>query len=51
MEVYEEKSIGYLPAYIRDNLTDDLHDKVCFRTDYEIITYEKFNKIFKQIKK
>lgn len=51
MEVYEEKNIGYLPAYVRDNLTDDLHDKFGFRTDYEIITYEKFNKIFKQIKK
>ena len=51
MEVYEEKGIGYSPAYVRDNLTDHLHDKFSFRTDYEIITYEKFNKIFKQIKK
>ena len=51
MEVYEAKGIGYSPAYVRDNLTDHLHDKFSFRTDYEIITYEKFNKIFKQIKK
>ena len=51
MEVYEEKGIGYSPAYVGDNLTDHLHDKFSFRTDYEIIIYEKFNKIFKQIKK
>lgn len=51
MEVYEEKGIGYSPAYVGDNVTDHLHDKFSFRTDYEIITYEKFNKIFKQIKK
>ena len=51
MEVYKEKGIGYSPAYVRDNLTDHLHDKFSFRTDYEIITYKKFNKIFKQIKK
>ena len=51
MEVYEEKGIRYSPAYVGDNLTDHLHDKFSFRTDYEIIIYEKFNKIFKQIKK
>lgn len=51
MEVYEEKGIGYSLAYVGDNVTDHLHDKFSFRTDYEIITYEKFNKIFKQIKK
>ena len=51
MEVYEEKGTGYSPAYVRNNLTDDLHDVFGFRTDYEITTYEKFNKIFKQLKK
>ena len=51
MEVYEEKGTGYSPAYVRNNLTDDLHDVFDFRTDYEITTYEKFNKIFKQLKK
>ena len=25
MEVYEEKGVGYVPAYVRDDLTDDLH--------------------------
>ena len=51
MEVYEEKGTGYSPAYVRDNLTDDLHDTFGFRTDYEITTYEKINKIFKQLKR
>lgn len=47
MEVYEEKSAGYSPAYVRDNITDDLHEIFGFRTDYEITNYKK---IFKQIK-
>ena len=51
MEVYEEKNAGYSPAYVRNNLTDDLHEVFGFRTDYEIINYENFNKIFKQLKK
>lgn len=50
MEVYEEKNSGYSPAYVRDELTDDLHLIFGFRTDYEIISYENFKKIFKQIK-
>ena len=51
MEVYEEKGNGYSPAYIRNDLTDDLHEKFGFRTDYEIINYENYEKIFKQLKK
>lgn len=51
MEVYEEKGAGYSPAYVRDDLTDDLHDVFGFRTDYEIINYKNFEKIFKQLKK
>ena len=51
MEVFEEKGAGYSPVYVRDDLTDDLHDVFGFRTDYEIINYENFKKIFKQIKK
>ena len=50
MEVYEEKGAGYVPAYVRDDLTDDLHKAFNFRTDYEINTYENLNKILKQIK-
>ena len=50
MNVYEEKGIGYSPAYVRDNLTDDLHEVFGIRTDYEITTYKDYEKIFKQIK-
>ena len=51
MEVYEEKGSGYSPAYVRDNLTDDLHDVFGFRTDFEITTYKKIENILKFIKK
>ena len=51
MEVYEEKKSGYCPAYVRDDLTDDLHKIFGFRTDYEITNYENFEKIFQQVKK
>lgn len=50
MEVYEEKGSGYSPAYVRTDLTDDLHEVFGFRTDYEIISYKNFEKIFKQVK-
>ncbi len=50
MEVYEEKNAGYSPAYVRNDLTDDLHETFGFRTDFEIISYKNFEKIFKQIK-
>jgi len=50
MNVYEEKDSGYSPAYTRTDLTDDLHEKFGFRTDFEIISYKKFEEIFKQIK-
>lgn len=51
MNVLENKGDGYIPEYIRTNLTDDLHDLFNFRTDYEINTYNDFKKIFKQISK
>ena len=51
MTVYEEKGSGYYPTYVRDDLTDDLHNIFNFRTDYEINTYENFQKIFDTIKK
>ena len=50
MNFYEEKGYGYSPAYTRTNLTDLLHEKFKFRTDYETITYQKFKKIFKNTK-
>ena len=50
MEVYEEKGSGYSPAYVRNDLTDDLHEIFGFRTDYEIVSYKNFEKIFKRVK-
>lgn len=46
-----ERASGYSSAYVRDNLTDDLHERFDFRTDFEIVPYENFKKIFRQIKK
>ena len=51
MNVFESKGDGYIPEYIRTNLTDDLHDTFGFRTDYEINTYKDFKKIFELIKR
>ena len=50
MNLYEVKGDGYLPTYTRTDLTDELHEKFDFRTDYEINTYSDLKKIFKQIK-
>ena len=41
----------YSPNYIRTDLTDDLHDKFNFRTDYEILSEKNLKKICKQTKK
>lgn len=32
---------GYITAYTRNDLTDKLHEKYKFRTDYEITTQKK----------
>ena len=50
MNVLETKGDGYIPEYIRTDLTDDLHELFGFRTDYEINTYKDLKKIFEQIK-
>lgn len=50
MNVLEFKGDGYVPAYERTDLTDDLHEVFNFRTDYQIVSYKKYEKIFKQIK-
>ena len=50
MDVYEEKGSGYSPVYVRNDLTDDLHETFGFRTDYEIVPYENFKKIFDKAK-
>ncbi len=51
MKVLESKGDGYLPAYERTDLTDDLHEIFGFRTDYEINTYKDMEKILSSISK
>ena len=41
---------SYSPNYIRTDLTDDLHDKFGFRTDYEAIREKNLKKICKVTK-
>ncbi len=50
MNLLENKGDGYIPEYMRTNLTDDLHETFNFRTDYEINTYKDLKKIFNIIK-
>lgn len=46
-----ENDVGFSPLYARTELTDLLHHKFNFRTDYEIIENKNFKKIIKQTKK
>lgn len=41
----------YSPNYVRTDLTDDLHEKFCFRTDFEVIRENNLKKICKETKK
>ena len=50
MELKQEKVDTFLPNYIRTDLTDDLHDKFGFRTDFESIDIKKIRKILKNTK-
>ena len=43
--------VYYTPLYTRTDLTDLLHDKFNFRTDYEIIENKNIKKIINNIKK
>ena len=44
------KDGDYIPHYTRTDLTDNLHEKFGFRTDYEIISEKNIKKICKQTK-
>lgn len=50
MEVVDTNYNGYIPAYKRTTLTDELHEKYGFRTDYEIIGKKKMRNIIKNTK-
>ena len=51
MNMKLENDNSYIPNYIRTDLTDDLHDKFGFRTDFEVISEKNIKKILKQTKK
>ncbi len=50
MKFADIKGQGYMPTYIRDKLTDALHNVCGFRTDYEFITKADMRTIEKQSK-
>ena len=41
---------GYVPLYTPGNLIHTLHEKTSINTNYEILNYKKFKKIFKETK-
>lgn len=51
MELVDTQYNGYIPAYTRTQLTDELHYKFGFRTDYEITSKKKMRNIIKNTKK
>ena len=51
MDIKLENNDSYSPNYIRTDLTDDLHKKFGFRTDFEVLKEKYFKKIFKDTKK
>ena len=51
MNFYEVNGEGYIPTYMRTDLTDALHEAFGFRTDYQIVTTQQMKKIFRITKK
>ena len=50
MNLKLENDNSYIPNYIRTNLTDALHYKFGFRTDFEVISEKNIKKILRQTK-
>lgn len=50
MEMVDTQYNGYIPAYKRTRLTDELHTLFGFRTDYEIVSKKKMRNIIKKTK-
>lgn len=50
MNLMESIGNGYIPTYTRTDLTDSLHEKFKFRTDYQIMTTNTLKNIFLKIK-
>ena len=51
MNLNKVNEIGYIPAYTRTDITDSLHEKFKFRTDYEIVENKEIKKILRKTKK
>lgn len=51
MNLTKSNESSYIPVYTRTDLTDDLHEKMEFRTDYEVIEFKDMKKILKKVKK
>lgn len=51
MNMKLEDNSSYIPNYIRTDLTDDLHSKFNFRTDFQAISLKNITKIIAQTKK
>ena len=51
MNFMENVGNGYIPTYTRTDLTDALHEKFGFRTDYEIVSINRMKKILKDLRK
>lgn len=45
MNFTKKNGLGYIPQYMRTELTDALHNAFGFTTDMEVITFEKMNEI------
>lgn len=50
MNLVKHNEDGYIPVYTRTDITDDLHEKFNFRTDYEIVNKKNLKNILKKIK-
>lgn len=50
MKLLAVEGIGYQPAYKRTDITDDLHSKFGFRTDYQIMKKSSVRSVIKQTK-
>ena len=51
MDMVKLEGQGWIPAYTRTEITDRLHEKFGFRTDYEILTPKNMKKICADTKK
>ena len=47
LNFFKKDGCGYVPVYTRTDLTDELHDIFGFRTDIEVIPFNKMKKILK----